>query len=60
MTFLKKNIYIYLYIYIYAISFWLHWMLVATHGLFVVACGLLFSGGARASEHGLSSCNALA
>ena len=46
--------------YIYIISFWLRWMLVATHGIFVVAYRLLFSGGARASEHGLSSCNGLA
>ena len=43
----------------YNISFWLHWMLAASCGLFVVTCRLLFNGGARASEHGLNSCSAL-
>ena len=56
IKFIAVNIiYIYIYIYICFLYFidlfiWLHWVLVAAHGLFAVACGLLSSCGVQALE----------
>ena len=46
--FFKYFIYLFIYLFIY---FWLRWVLVVAHGLFVAAHGLLSSCGPWAPEH---------